>query len=120
MPVRYITQCAILQEYGIFLILTDKMLVAYSLEALVPQSSKSLSSTRDRETKEPQKISGQKEVLFFKVGRIGSRLLVIYVKKDGVTQTVFKALEPIPIAERATKGFMRRRVGFSNFDLVCL
>lgn len=103
-----ITQCAILQEYGLFLVLAAKVLIAYPLEALVPSASSTTSSSRD--SKEPQRLSGSKDVLFFKVGKIGSRLLVIYVKKDGVTQTVFKALEPIRISERATKGFMRRRV----------
>ena len=81
------------------------MLIAYPLEALVPSAT----SAASRENKEPQRLSGSKDVLFFQVGVMKTRLLVIYVKKDGVTQTVFKALEPIAIADRGTRGFMRKR-----------
>lgn len=102
---KYITQCAVLQDFGLLLVLANKVLIAYPLEALVPSAA----SAASRENKEPQRLSGSKDVLFFKVGVMKTRLLVIYVKKDGVTQTVFKALEPIAIADRGTRGFMRKR-----------
>lgn len=109
-----ISQCAVLQNYGLFLVLAARVLIAYPFEALVPSAA---SVRGERESKEPQRLSGSKDVLFFKVGCIAGKLLVIYVKKDGVTQTVFKALEPIPIGERGTKGFMRRKVNkFMSLD----
>jgi hypothetical protein len=101
---KAITQCAVLQDYGLLLVLANKVLIAYPLEALVPSAASSA-----REHKEPQRLSGSKDVLFFRVGKVGPRVLVIYVKKDGVTQTVFKALEPIAVADRGTKGFMRKK-----------
>ncbi|KAM0753197.1 hypothetical protein T439DRAFT_378904 [Meredithblackwellia eburnea MCA 4105] len=93
-----ITQCAILPEYGFILVVAQKVLIAYSLEALVPSGGR-----LDPASKTPQRLSGSKDVLFMRAGKVGdsdSRTLVIYVKKSGVKESVFKALEPVSIAER--------------------
>ncbi|KAL8293744.1 hypothetical protein RQP46_000445 [Phenoliferia psychrophenolica] len=93
-----ITQCAILPEFGFILVVAQKVLIAYSLEALVPSGGGS-----DQASKTPQRLSGSKDVLFMRVGKVGDvdpRTLVIYVKKSGVKESVFKALEPVSTADR--------------------
>ncbi|KAH9810846.1 CNH domain-containing protein [Melampsora americana] len=106
--IRSITQCAVLQEFGFLLVLAEKILLAYPLESLVP-SRNTLSQAKKNETNNgggtggsgsgngtiASRLSGNKDVLFFRCGKVGPRTLVIYVKKGGVNQTVFKALEPV-------------------------
>ncbi|BGP36192.1 Rho guanine nucleotide exchange factor [Rhodotorula kratochvilovae] len=99
-----ITQCAVLPEFSFLLVIANKVLVAYALEALIPSKA---GSKLDQASKAPQRLSGQKDVSFFKVGKIGDldpRTLVIYAKKSGVKESVFKALEPVSQAERARAG----------------
>ncbi|GAA5891760.1 hypothetical protein JCM8208_002876 [Rhodotorula glutinis] len=99
-----ITQCAVLPEFSFLLVIANKVLVAYALEALIPSKA---GSKLDQASKAPQRLSGQKDVSFFKVGKIGDadpRTLVIYAKKSGVKESVFKALEPVSNAERARGG----------------
>lgn len=92
-----VSQCAILEDFGLFLVLADKVrpasmyigvkgylllsqvLFAYHLEALVPTQP---GSTHASQT--PQKING-KDVHFFSVGVLHGRTLVIYMKKRGVS-----------------------------------
>lgn len=104
--IRSITQCAVLQEFGFLLVLAEKILLAYPLESLVP-SRNSISQAKKNGTTGnsgsgssgngtiASRLSGNKDVLFFRCGKVGPRTLVIYVKKGGVNQTVFKALEPV-------------------------
>ncbi|GAA5824608.1 hypothetical protein JCM3770_006692, partial [Rhodotorula araucariae] len=99
-----ITQCAVLPDFSFLLVIANKVLVAYALEALIPSKA---GSKLDPASKAPQRLSGQKDVSFFKVGKIGDvdpRTLVIYAKKSGVKESVFKALEPVSQAERARAG----------------
>ncbi|GAA6044243.1 hypothetical protein JCM8097_002194 [Rhodosporidiobolus ruineniae] len=99
-----ITQCAVLPEFSFLLVIANKVLVAYALEALIPSKA---GSKLDQASKAPQRLSGQKDVSFFKVGKIGDadpRTLVIYAKKSGVKESVFKALEPVSPSERARGG----------------
>ncbi|GAA5941175.1 hypothetical protein JCM10213_007445 [Rhodosporidiobolus nylandii] len=99
-----ITQCAVLPEFSFLLVIANKVLVAYALEALIPSKT---GSKLDQASKAPQRLSGQKDVSFFKVGKIGDqdpRTLVIYAKKSGVKESVFKALEPVSQADRARGG----------------
>lgn len=95
-----ITQCAVLQEFGFILVVASKVLIACtcfrlkrpqlpvadyhrnidSLEALVPSGKKS-----EPTSKVPQRLSGQKDVLFFRVGKVGDidpRTLVICESLD--------------------------------------
>lgn len=102
---KLITQVTVLQEFALVLVLADKALYAYPLEALVP----SVASAAFQREKDPQKISGAKDVLFFRAGKVGPRLLVIYVKKSGVNQNVFKALEPIASSERSNRTLLKRK-----------
>ena len=78
---KMVTQCAMLEDFGIFLVLADKSLFAYHIEALVPSSPPSANASRT-----PQKLNGNKDVQFFTVGTLGGRTLVIYMKKKGVSE----------------------------------
>jgi hypothetical protein len=86
---KMVTQCAMLDDFGIFLVLADKSLFAYHIEALVPTSPQSANTTQT-----PQKLNGSKDVHFFSVGSLGGRTLVIYMKKKGL-DSVFRVLEPV-------------------------
>lgn len=94
---KHVTQCAMLEDFGIFLVLADKVgttiscdtlsqsaslqsLFAYHIEALVPSQPSSHMQT----ARTPQKLNGNKDVQFFSVGTLNGRTLVIYMKKKGV------------------------------------
>ncbi|KAJ3805231.1 hypothetical protein F5876DRAFT_82008 [Lentinula aff. lateritia] len=104
---KLVAQCAMLEDYGIFLVLADKSLFAYHIEALVPSSFQSASTSQV-----PQRLNGNKDVHFFTVGTLHGRTLVIYMKKKGL-DSIFRVLEPVSekIKERAKppSGFGRRR-----------
>lgn len=69
-----------LEDFGIFLVLADRSLFAYHIEALVPSSPQ---SSHNNQT--PQKLNGNKDVQFFSVGSLGGRTLVIWMRKKGVS-----------------------------------
>ncbi|KAJ3713247.1 citron-like protein [Lentinula guzmanii] len=106
---KMVTQCAMLEDFGIFLVLADKFLFAYHIEALVPSSPSSSHSSQT-----PQKLSGNKDVYFFSVGTLHGRTLVIYMKKKGL-DSIFHAVKPVVerINERAKapQGLMGSRFG---------
>lgn len=93
---KMVAQCAMLEDFGIFLVLADKVrlifmrtaiqlmvwqsLFAYHIEALVPSSPQTVHGSQT-----PQKLNGTKDVHFFTVGNLGGRTLVIYMKKKGVS-----------------------------------
>ncbi|KAF8661267.1 hypothetical protein AX16_001369 [Volvariella volvacea WC 439] len=77
---KMVTQCAMLEEFGIFLVLADKSLFAYHIEALVPTSPQGVTNTQA-----PQKLNGTKDVHFFSVGTLHGRTLIVYMKKKGVS-----------------------------------
>ena len=103
LQLKMVTQCAMLEDFGIFLVLSDKVkappcfpnlkidhlmrdffsiqksLFAYHIEALVPTSPQSPNTSQA-----PQKLNGPNDVHFFSVGSLGGRTLVIYMKKKGV------------------------------------
>lgn len=87
-----VNQIAVLEEFNLFLVLADKSLVAYHLDAVVqPAGSQANSSSKQ---KTPQRLSGNKDVGFFATGRMKDRVLVFYKKREGLSST-FKVLEPI-------------------------
>lgn len=94
---KMVTQCAMLEDFGMFLVLADKVswiisleitnhkhdfqaLFAYHIEALVPSSPQSAHTSQT-----PQRVNGTRDVHFFSVGQQGGRTLVIYMKKKGVS-----------------------------------
>ncbi|KAL0953934.1 hypothetical protein HGRIS_005098 [Hohenbuehelia grisea] len=86
---KMVTQCAMLEDFGIFLVLADKSLFAYHIEALVPSTPAS-----NHASQTPQKLNGTKDVHFFSVGNLHGRTLVIYMKKKNL-DSVFRVLEPV-------------------------
>ncbi|KAL4062545.1 CNH domain-containing protein [Scleroderma citrinum] len=86
---KMVTQCAMLEDFGMFLVLADKALFAYHIEALVPSSPQSAHTSQT-----PQRVNGTRDVHFFSVGQQGGRTLVIYMKKKGL-DSVFRVLEPV-------------------------
>ncbi|KAF8500987.1 CNH domain-containing protein, partial [Russula emetica] len=91
---KMITQCAMLEESGIFLILANKMLFAYDIESLVPSSCLQKANTFHI----PQKLNGSLDVQFFSVGSLEGRTLVIYMTKKGLN-SVFRVLEPVVVSK---------------------
>lgn len=86
---QMVTQCAVLEDYGIFIVLADNSLFAYHIDALVPSSPGTANPACT-----PQKLSGNKNVQFFTTGTLDGRTLVIYMKKENLN-SVFRVLEPV-------------------------
>ncbi|KAF9234096.1 CNH-domain-containing protein [Melanogaster broomeanus] len=86
---KMVTQCAMLEDFGMFLVLADKGLFAYRIEDLVPSSPQSAHTPQS-----PQRENGTGDADFFSVGNQGGRTLVIYMKKKGL-DSVFRVLEPV-------------------------
>lgn len=89
------TQIDVLEEFGVFLVLANKELIAYSLSSVIPAlpTAKAVDNIPPV-GRQPQRLSGSHSVGFFATGKLKDRMLVIYKKKSGVT-SVFKALEPV-------------------------
>ncbi|BEJ01662.1 hypothetical protein CcaverHIS631_0603440 [Cutaneotrichosporon cavernicola] len=104
--VKAVTQIAILEEFGIVLVLADKSLLAYHLEALVPTASSPQVKAA------PHRLSGVRDIVFFAVGQIADRTLVLYAKRKGIT-SVLRALEPVlnraPEDRRRLGGFLSQK-----------
>ncbi|KAH8833415.1 CNH domain-containing protein [Flagelloscypha sp. PMI_526] len=102
---RMVTQCAMLHDFVIFLVLADKSLFAYHIEALVPSTPHAPQASAV-----PQKLNGNKNVQFFSVGNVQGRTLVIYMIKKG-SDSNFRVLEPVgdKINER-----LRQPAGFGS------
>jgi hypothetical protein len=67
-----------LEDFGLFLVLADKTLFAYHIEALVPTQPFSPLVQDDYQ----RLNSTGKDVQFFSVGTMYNRTLVIYMKKS--------------------------------------
>ncbi|TRM58720.1 CNH domain-containing protein [Schizophyllum amplum] len=87
---KMVSQMAMLEDFGLFLVCADKSLFAYHIEALVPSSPQSSNASQT-----PQKLNGSREVSFFSVGTLYGRTLVVYVKRKGVNSSNFYILEPV-------------------------
>ncbi|ODO05898.1 hypothetical protein I350_04959 [Cryptococcus amylolentus CBS 6273] len=111
--VKAVTNIAVLEDFHVFLVLSDKAVVAYQLEALVPSAGqKPVKSTTER-------ISGPKEeISAFVVGKMAdestntTRMLVVMMKIEA-TQTVFKVMEPVAKETVEDAARQRRPFGFS-------
>ncbi|KAI0351270.1 CNH-domain-containing protein [Trametes cingulata] len=88
MSLKLVTQIAYLVEYGLLVVLADKVLYAIDIESVIPSSA--------HPTKQPafglQTISNPHHpVHFFSVGRLGGRTLITYKKRKGL-DSVFRLL----------------------------
>ncbi|WRT64361.1 uncharacterized protein IL334_001293 [Kwoniella shivajii] len=104
--VKNVTNVAVLEEFGMFLVLSDKSLFAYHIEALVPSAAQ-----RNQYKTAPERITmPREEISFFTVGRLDGRTLVVTMKKE-TTQSTFKILEPV-LNKTAEDPRQRRPFGF--------
>ncbi|KAH8826429.1 CNH domain-containing protein [Flagelloscypha sp. PMI_526] len=86
---KMVTQCAVLEDSGICLVLADKALLAYQIEALVPSAPHA-----PQVSQVPQKLSGTRDVHFFRIGKVKARNFVIYMHKK-LSDSTFRVLEPV-------------------------
>ncbi|KAF8301388.1 kinase-like protein [Clavulina sp. PMI_390] len=89
---RDVTQCATLEDFGIFLVLANKCLYAYHTKALVQNGPLGSSPRREPPS---QLLNKTNLVQFFRVGTLFGRLFIIYFKKKGL-ENAFQALEVVP------------------------
>ncbi|KAK3712269.1 Rho guanine nucleotide exchange factor [Vermiconidia calcicola] len=93
-PMARVTQVTVLEEFNLFLLISDKSLIAYQLEVICPSASNGPTPNNDSVSKAPKKLSGSKDVGFFVAGRMKDRTLVFYKKRENLA-SVFKVIEPI-------------------------
>ena len=86
LDVSNVTQIDVLEEYQLLLVLANKNLVSYPLQALDPND------TQSPLVKRPKKIQGHAN--FFKAGVCLGRHLVCTAKSSGLSTTV-KVFEPL-------------------------
>lgn len=101
-----VTQVAVLEEFNLFLLISDKTFIGYHLDTVYGGAN---ANTNDSVSKAPRKLSGSKDVGFFVMGRMKDRTLLFYKKKE-TTASVFKVLEPIyqKSTEKKRGGVFRR------------
>jgi len=84
-----VTQIAVLEDFSLFLLISDKSLIACHLDVVCPING--VPPPSDNVRRAPQKLSGSRDVGFFATGRIKDRMLVFYKKRDGISST-FKVI----------------------------
>jgi hypothetical protein len=108
LDLKLVTQCAMLDDCGIFLVLADgvrrtfscrcllsliraasQSLFAYDIEALLPSSMQSAPMSQT-----PQKLSGAKHVEFFSVGSLEGSTLVAHMQRKG-TDSIFRVFKHV-------------------------
>lgn len=90
-----VTQIAVLEEFNLFVLIADKVLIAYHLDKVCPPTGGTGQPHNDATGRTaPQKLSGSRDVGFFVTGRMKDRTLVFYKKKD-TASSHFKVLEPV-------------------------
>lgn len=110
---------AVLEEFSLFLLISDKSLIAYHLDVVTAGTSTTATSS-DSIKKSPQKLSGNKDVGFFAVGKMKERTLVFYEKRESRT-SIFKILEPVyqkssASSSRAGRFFRGHTDFFRDYD----
>lgn len=103
-----VTQVAVLEEFNLFLLISDKSLIAYHLDVICSNERLGPTGANDSARKAPQKLSGSKDVGFFVTGKQKDRTLVFYKKRDNLN-SVFKVLEPVyQKSTEKKRGLLRR------------
>ncbi|KAF7375790.1 hypothetical protein MSAN_00468700 [Mycena sanguinolenta] len=80
---KMVTQCAMLEDLGVFLVLADKTLFAYRIEALLPRSPPNIHA--------PERLGTN--IHFFRAGSLLGRTLVILMERK-YFRSLFRVLEP--------------------------
>jgi len=100
--VRHVTQCAVLAPYHRFLVLADRTLIAYDLEALVPSGARVPSLA-------PLRLSNAREVQFFALGELDGHPYLVYAKRKA-TETSVRVM--VPVASVASERHATSLTGF--------
>jgi hypothetical protein len=114
-----VTQIAVLEEFSVCLIISDKSLISYPLDVVAPVSEFA-PPVSDNPRRAPQRLA--KDVTYFATARMKDRMLVFYKRKEGL-HTSFKVLEPIyhKATEKKSRIFSGRKTAgstesFRDFD----
>ncbi|VDB84873.1 unnamed protein product [Peniophora sp. CBMAI 1063] len=91
LDLKRVTQCAVLEDFGILVVLADGTLSAYPLDLIV-----SIGAPQTDATLAPLKLS--EEIVCFSVGQILGRTLLVYMWKRNRDST-FRVLEAISLKE---------------------
>ncbi|KAL1838681.1 hypothetical protein VTJ49DRAFT_2407 [Mycothermus thermophilus] len=86
-----VTQIAVLEEFSVCLLVSDRSLISYPLDVIAPVSSFP-APVHDNPRRAPQRLA--KDVAFFATARMKDRMLLFYRRKEGMHNT-FKVLEPV-------------------------
>ena len=124
MATTRVTQIAVLEEFSLMIVISDKSLIAHHLDTVCPHPSgtPAANNTSDSSSRRaPQKLSGARDVGFFAHGRMKDRHLVFYKKRDGISSN-FKVLEPV--YQKSSQSVAKNRFGlrkgttefFRDFD----
>ena len=89
-----VTQIAVLEEFSVFLVISDRSLIAHHLDVVCPAGGAPNPTSDASGRRAPQKLSGNRDVGFFAHRRMKDRTLVFYKKREGISST-FKVLEPV-------------------------
>jgi len=71
------------------MLIADKSLIAYHLDAVCPVNGQQ--PQNDSARRAPQKLSRNRDVGFFAIGRMKDRTLVFYKKREGAS-SIFKVI----------------------------
>ncbi|CAJ0863804.1 7389_t:CDS:10 [Entrophospora sp. SA101] len=85
-----VTQMKVLQDFGMFILLVDKSLWAYSLESLITTTP---TSSNDYNTFIRHRLSNG-HVNYFNAGKIKDKALIVFMKRKGL-DSYFKTLEAV-------------------------
>lgn len=86
-----VTQMAVLEEFSVCLVIADRSLISYPLDAIAPPSSFP-APAHDNPRRAPQRLA--KDVSFFATARMKDRMLIFFKLKEGMHNR-FKVLEPV-------------------------
>lgn len=90
MHIRNVTQCALLPEFGTFIVLADKDIWAYDIESMVPSSLEKQQFARPRE-----KLN-RRDVFWFRVGQYNNRTLLVFMTKK-LVRDIFFTLQVVEV-----------------------
>ncbi|KXJ93937.1 RGF3 long variant [Microdochium bolleyi] len=86
-----VSQIAVLEEFSVVLVLSERNLISYPLDVIAPPSNFP-APANDSHRRSPLRLA--KDVSFFATARMKERMLVFYKRKESLHST-FKVLEPV-------------------------
>ena len=110
-----VTQLAVLEDFNLLILISDKALIAHNLDVVCPMGGNvgaAPTTPQSAARKPPQKLSGQRDVAFFSIGKMKDRTLIFYKKKEGL-QSIFKILEPV-LSRSSTAAMRSASLGRTN------